>query len=328
MGCFNKIKRLTLYIVVVFLFTLIILPYLVPLPNKNYVSAASLAGEFGQFVDANGQQAYVERVGDTNAPAVVFLHGFGASTVTWAANLQAVADAGYQAIALDINGFGLSEKQYEDDFTHVAQAHYVAAVLDALAIEQATIVGHSMGGSISAHFEILYPDRVLGLVFVDGGAFQLEGQGRSSGLANLTLFPPFRRWASHVLLRRATPERVMQSMERSYADPAFLTPELARATLNAMQTEDWDLAMFGILRDSSSNGVVRFANAEQLPILLIWGAQDRRISLRTGQRYAGRLNGAELVVIDDAGHVPMVESAESFNAALIEFLTTRIDPSP
>ena len=69
------------------------------------------------------------------------------------------------AVALDLKGFGLSDKSFDEDYSHPAQADFVADMMTALDIQSATLVGHSMGGNGLAHFALKYPERVEGLVF-------------------------------------------------------------------------------------------------------------------------------------------------------------------
>jgi pimeloyl-ACP methyl ester carboxylesterase len=88
---------------------------------------------------------------------VILLHGFGGSTFSWRLTLPALADAGYSAVALDLRGFGLSDKDGGADHGHAAQARYVAALMDELAIQDAVVVGHSMGGNVAAHLAVHAP---------------------------------------------------------------------------------------------------------------------------------------------------------------------------
>lgn len=314
-------RRIIGWLALFLFFSICILPYLIPLPRQTTVTPEQLA-DSGRFVTVNGYRTYVEEAGRQGYPAVVLLHGFGGSSADWHANLPALAEAGYHAIAIDLKGFGLSDKRFDEDFTHIAQAQFVAGVLDALNISHAVMVGHSMGGSVAAHFQLLYPERTDALVFVDGGAFHLEGQGRSTGLANLLNFPPFSRWARHVLSRVFTVEEAIARLRTAYADRSFLTDERAAIHMRWRQIEDWDAAYLGLIRDSSDNGLPRWTDGESVPILVMWGAQDRWIRLRTGEWYAGRLAGAEMVVIEGAGHRPMEEKPILFNQALIEFANT------
>ena len=190
---------------------------------------------------------------------------------------------------------------------------------DALGVERATVVGHSMGGSVASHFFIRHPEKTNQLVFVDGGAFQLEGEGNSSGLSNFLNVPPIRRWARHALRRFANSEDRQRQWRSAYANRLFLTEERLALRLRYQQTRDWDAAYLGVVRDGNENGLPRWITSAEIPMTVIWGEQDRWIRIGTGRWFAGRLD-APLITIDDAGHLPIEEQPEAFNAALIGVL--------
>ncbi len=312
------LRRIFRFLLILLLFCTVLLPYLIPLAGGRGVDPTTLTNT-GEFVTVENYRTYVERHGAGNQNAVVLLHGFGESTLIWREALPALAAAGYDAIALDLRGFGLSDKRWNDDFSHSAQADLVAQVMDALAVSHATIVGHSMGGSVAAHFYVRYPEKTDKLIFVDGGAFQLEGEGSSSGLTNLLYFPPFRRWARHGLRRITDVERRMRQWRSAYADRDFMTVERMAMRMRYQQTRDWDAAYLGVLRDGNKNGLPRWVSSAEIPMTVIWGEQDRWIRISTGRWFAERLN-APLVTIPNAGHLPMEEQPELFNQSLLDAL--------
>jgi pimeloyl-ACP methyl ester carboxylesterase len=312
------LRRWLRNLLLLLLFIATILPYLIPLRGGRGVDPTTLTTS-GEFVTVGDYRTYVERQGVGNQPAVILLHGFGESTQSWRDTLPALAAAGYDAIALDLKGFGLADKYWSEDYSHMAQADLVAGVMGAFGIERATIVGHSMGGSVAAHFYVRHPEKTEKLIFVDGGAFQLEGEGDSSGLANLLYFPPFRRWARHGLRQFATPENRLRQWRSAYADRSFLTEDRLALRLRYQQTRDWDAAYLGLLRDGNKNGLPRWVTSADIPMTVIWGEQDRWIRLGTGRWFAGRLN-APLVTIPNVGHLPMEEQPLAFNQTLLAAL--------
>src|SRR5207248_8411073 len=103
---------------------------------------------------------------------VVFIHGLGASLYAWRKNLAPVMAAGYRVVALDLLGFGSSDKPAHG-YTNTAYAQLVVALMDSLHLPDAVLVGHSMGGAIAAELAIASPTRVRGLVLIGAG-----GRGR------------------------------------------------------------------------------------------------------------------------------------------------------
>ena len=82
--------------------------------------------------------------------------------------MPALVNRGYRAIAIDLKGFGLSDKAFREDYSHPAQADFVVRLLDSLAIDQAVMMGHSMGANVLVHLAMNYPERVTELIIVDG----------------------------------------------------------------------------------------------------------------------------------------------------------------
>lgn len=315
-GCFALLGLLLLVMVV---------PYLLPLPQGDNVDPATLAPPDSQFITIDGFTTLIEQRNEPADTTIILIHGFGGATTNWHETIPALADAGYRVVALDLPGFGLSDKRFDIDYTHPAHADFVAAVMDDLAIEQAVIVGHSMGGSIAAHFAQRHPKKVAGLVFVDGGAFQLQGEGRSTGLAGVLRFPPARRIAQQIILRTTTFDSYYERFQTAYADPDLLTPALYAANMNGLRIADWELALLGVIRDGTNNGLPEPLATADTPTHLIWGEADTWIRLRVGERWAAELDGASLVTIPDAGHLPMMETPAAFNTVLLDFLQTISD---
>ena len=98
-----------------------------------------------------------------NGPAVLFLHGYPFDKSMWSEQVDALAAAGFRAIAPDIRGFGDTPSSSEVTAMD-AMARDAAALLDHLQVEQAVVCGLSMGGYVAFEFVRLFPTRVRGLV--------------------------------------------------------------------------------------------------------------------------------------------------------------------
>jgi pimeloyl-ACP methyl ester carboxylesterase len=273
-------------------------------------------------VTTDGTRSWVQESGRPDDPAVVLLHGFGGSTFSWRLTLPALADAGYRAVALDLRGFGLSDKDGAADHSHRAQAQFVAALMDELAIDDAVVVGHSMGGNVAAHLAIDAPDRLRALVLVDAATGPAAAGGGGGPLAGALLaIPPVHRWARHAVRALATPEQVTETLRSAYLEPdRVATPEVIEGYLVPQRLPDWDVALLAIVRDSASNGLgERFVGIDA-PTLVIWGDHDSWIPLASGEAIHAALPTSELRVIANSGHLPFEEQPDAFMAALLPFL--------
>lgn len=315
-------KKKLLWLLAIVIVFVLVGPFVIPMPVQPDLSAQAVAPGSGRFITVDGVTTHVQDFGPRDGPAVVFIHGFGGSTFSWRETLPVMASAGYRAIALDLKGFGLSDKRFDEDFSHASQAEFVASLMDELGVAKASIAGHSMGVSVLAHFATIYPERVDNLVIVDG-TINVEGEGSNfDPVGWLIRFPPVRQWARFIIRWQLNEEQVAARLLTAYHDPGFVTPEIEAGYLAPQKIKDWELALLGIIRDSRENNLALHpARFGDFPILILWGEDDTWVPLRRGNSLAKSLPGAEFIIIPDSGHLPMEEQAELFNEHLLDFLS-------
>lgn len=301
-------------------------PYVIPLPAQPDRDAAELAPSDGRFIVVDGYRTFIQEAGPVDGPPVVLVHGFGGLTYSWRYTLPRLAAAGFRVLALDLRGFGLSDKDFEQDYSHPAQADFVMQVMTAVDMPAAVLVGHSMGGNIIAHAAQRHPERVRALVFVDGAVREPGGAGGGSVLGlpvqigELANFPPFRRWGQLFLRGALTRERLAEMQLSAYVVKTVVTPEVEQAYLQILDLAGWDLALLGVLRDSGRGALAQPVSTITAPVLIVWGEQDPWIPLARGEALRASLPQAAWQVIPAVGHLPMEEAPEAFNTTLIAYL--------
>lgn len=313
-----------------FVAILVLFCMIVSVSAQDFATVEELADPNGQFTDVDGVRLYYIAEGDTDNPAVIFLHGFGGSTWTWRDNLPVIADAGYYAVAVDLPPFGLSDKSEGVGYSSSDMATHVVSLMDALDIETATIVGHSMGGTVTAYFAVNYPERVEKLVFVAGGLFTasgaaLDGDGaEQSGspfefLANIDPTSP-----AAVGLIRATvrPTTFVNLLSDAYYDASVLTEEVAEGYQRPLLLEDWASGFLYYLQAEETQRITLddLANAIDVPVLYIWGEADTWVSVTVGEAMDEVIENDQFVRYEAVGHLPMEENTAQFNSDLIAFL--------
>jgi pimeloyl-ACP methyl ester carboxylesterase len=294
------------------------LPFAIPINEGGIDPAQLITDPDGAFLTLQDVRVYYEDKGDRGAPPVVLIHGLFGSTLTWRYNVDALLEAGYRVITFDRPGFGLSDKTGAFNYAISNQADLTAALLDALAVDSAVIVGHSAGGNIAASLALRHPDRVDRLVLVDAA---VAFGGPPAFVGGLVALPPVWRWGRVGLQAYFTRENVEATLRGFQADPAFLTEADYDAYWRAFQTPGWDIALLAITRDLAvdalDDAALRRITARTL---LIWGAEDTLTPLAQGERLADLLPDAQLVIIPNAGHQPFEEAPQAFNQVLIAFL--------
>jgi pimeloyl-ACP methyl ester carboxylesterase len=238
-------------------------------------------------------------------PTVIFLHGLGADSSSWAANLRPTAGK-FHNLALDQIGFGESDKPFLE-YKIETFVEFLAAFMDELNIPKATLVGNSLGGWIAADFAARFPDRVDRLVLVDAAGLAPAGPPRTGPVdLNVTSISSARRILGLVFYNRQmiTDDAVRTVFEKHLRNNDGYT--IQRVLANAFAFPQFEDAKVGSIKART---------------LVVWGREDALIPLESGERYAKAIPGAKLVVFDECGHVPQLEKADEFNKALLEFLS-------
>jgi pimeloyl-ACP methyl ester carboxylesterase len=273
---------------------------------------------------------YYETMGEATNSVVMLIHGFGGSTFTWRDTMPALADAGFYAIALDLPPFGLSDKNPDLNFSRSWMADMVSGLMDELGIAKATIVGHSMGGGVTAQFAVRHPEKVEKLVFVAGGIFEAleqvdasaEETDNTSPFALLNTIDP-KSPAAPILLRSLiTKDFFVNTIKSAYFDDSIVTEEVADGYAKILQIEEAPVGFLAYLQAEETNPITLddFVQANAFPTLLLWGQEDTWVTLKLGELMYAKLDGAQLITYANIGHLPMEETAEAFNADLIAFL--------
>lgn len=303
-----------------------VLPLVVPIPPLSDTRPArELAYPDSEFLQVGDLEVHLQRAGAGGMP-LVLLHGFGASTFSWREVLAPLAQSRL-VIAFDRPGFGLSQRPLppypggHNPYSQTAQAELTIALLNALGIEQAVLVGNSAGGSIALLTALEFPDRVTALVLVDAGVY--TGGGPPGWLRPLLRLPQVQRLGP--LFVRSIRNRGRDLIELAWHDASKVTPEVIAGYSVPLQAENWDRALWELTLASQDLELTSRLGQVGVPVLVITGDDDRIVPTAESIRLASEIPGAELVVLPACGHVPQEECPEAFLQALRIFLN-RLEP--
>jgi len=251
-----------------------------------------------------------------DGPPILLVHGVGGSLVTYRRNIDALATVG-RVYALDLPGHGLSEI-VAGEYSAERGGAFLCAFIEAVIGAPAALVGVSAGGLMSIIAASERPELVTRLVLVDSAGF---GRDVAWKLRLLTL--PF----ADRLLRTASLQQVQSALQRHVHDPATDLAEVADAQYQQWQQPDTRRALLNALRSNISLfGVRRWrrhlhrASVLALPVLIVWGQNDRTLNVQHAYRAAQSIAGARLAIFDRCGHMPPSERPAEFNGVLCEFL--------
>jgi pimeloyl-ACP methyl ester carboxylesterase len=237
---------------------------------------------------------------------VLLLHGLADNAHVWDDEIAPLA-ADYRVIALDLPGFGESDKPLID-YRPRTLTDFVEGFLDARGIVHASLVGNSLGGFVAALVALDRPQRVDRLVLVDATGYGdlVRTLGRKGMRA----------------LRLSTRDDLRYLTPLTFADPRYASDGAIDAAF-AERMKAGDGYAVGRIVDSLERGEDfldgRLARIG-VPTLVVWGEADRLIPLSYAHRFAHDIPGAHLVVLTKCGHMPQLECAPSFTKAVAAFL--------
>jgi len=266
---------------------------------------------------AGGSLSYVD-IGEGESPPVVLIHGLGGQWRNWLENIPALAQQ-RRVIAPDLPGFGESDMPGED-VSVSGYARAVDALCAHLGLGPAVFVGNSMGGFVAAELAVEFPERVERLVLVDAAGMvpATRHRHRSVAVLELTGFLGARLAASYRAV--AARPRLRRLALRTVAHrPDRLCADLVLEGLLAPITPAYRKALNATLGYLSWEWGERLRSV-RAPTLVVWGDSDVIIPVRHGDEYCERIPDARSLVLEDTGHVPMVERPRTFNRALLEFM--------
>jgi haloalkane dehalogenase len=259
-------------------------------------------------VSPAGGLAYRE-AGPADGPVALLVHGFPESSYMWREVLEALAGAGWRGLAPDLAGFGDSPP--DPPGTWERQVEALERFRRTLGVERCVPVVHDWGGLIGLRWACDHPDAVTGLVISSSGFFP---DGKWHGMAQAMRTP-------------GVGEQALAGLDRDGFGG------LLRATNARFGDDELDEYFKGLADDARKRNALelyRSGDFEKLagyrladlnvPVLLLWGANDEFAPIAGAHRFQRELADTELVTIEDAGHFVWDEQPARCAAALTAFL--------
>ena len=252
--------------------------------------------------------AYLRNHRTVDGDTIVMIHGFGANKDNWTRLAGHLTDD-FNIYAIDLPGHGESSKPLDISYRLEDQAGYVARILEALSVQDAHIMGNSMGGAITALYAANYPERVKSAVLFDpAGILDYESE-----LVDLVME------GDNPLIPKQPGdfERLMDfALEKK---PFVPWPIMGVMEERAIANREVNEVIFAAIRDAGFESDFRNAiTGIRAPVLIVWGKEDKVINYRNGEVFASIIPNARFELMEGIGHAPMIEapaeSAELFRA--------------
>ena len=298
---------------------------------------AEAAPRHGKLIHTGDAMIFVQEQGPASGPNVVLVHGTGAWSELWRETIDALAQAGFHVVAVDLPPFGFSEKLKTgpQGYSVDKQARRILDVLSSLNIDHPAIVCHSVGCRPVVELALESPAQVGKLVLVDPALGFAPDQTKphydrnSPGLLSRAFFsmtalrnaviatygtnpgsirPIFR---SFVFNRDAVTDRRLKVLKE---------PLVLQGMTNA--EADW-LEHLALINDSVPGTDFSNFNRIAVPVGLIWGQKDTVTPPWQAEALRSLIPNSNLEVIENAGHIPYIENTAKFNGVLLKVLGER-----
>ena len=272
-----------------------------------FLMTSATAAELRQKdVEVFGFNVHYAEAG-SGAP-LILLHGLWGGTNEWQPIVDSLSES-HHVIAMDFIGFHDSDKP-DTQYHNALLSQFLAGFIDALDLRNVTLMGHAMGANSATYTAVHNPENIRALILVDGAGYRNPDRDLakppSAGMLN------FMRTATGSSL---TTTRGL--LERRVADQSLVTDEWIRQAFSM-----W-LNSANAIRDMLREGgdvTEDEMRLIELPTLVVWGADDKVFSPDNASRLQADIEGAEVRIIANSGHLPQIEQTEDFLEAVLPFL--------
>jgi len=256
-----------------------------------------------ETVDVGGRKIRYLKMGDGDGPAVVLVHGFGGDLWTWMFNQEAVAEA-RTTYAIDLPGHGGSTKEMDGGADVPSLSAAVAGFLDAVGVDKAHLVGHSLGGAVGLNLALSEPGRVASVTLVCPA-----GLGPDINMDYIEGF-----------IREKRGKKLKPVLEMLVADPGIVTRDMVEDVLKYKRMDGVDAALTALSSANFPDGRQGLDLSGKLgdvavPVQVIWGKQDQVVPARHAEAVP---SSVKVTIFDDAGHLAHMEKSAETNALIKE----------
>ena len=236
--------------------------------------------------------------GPPDGEVVVMLHGFGGDKDNWPLYARNFTGR-YRVIAPDLPGFGSNIRDPEWNYGGVAQTERLHAFITELGLDNIHLAGNSMGGFIALNYALTHPQGIKTLTLIDNAGVdsinksELElaiDEGKNPLVA--TSLEDFDRLMDFIMHKRIPSPRFM--MKAFYA-------------VQKRHFEFLDGIFWQIIDEALNEPLTERLGELSMPTLVIWGRHDRLIDVSCTNVMAAKIPDNTIVILEDAGHVPMIE---------------------
>ena len=284
--------------------------------NWDDVADRVAHSEHSHFVHVDGARVHFQEFGDPAKPPIILIHGYTASVYVWKTTAPMLADAGFHVIAIDLLGFGYSEKPSWFDYSIQAQARMISRFMNRIGIGRATVVGSSYGGAVALNLTLDYPEKVEKLVLSDAVC---NNEPKDHPILKIVSLPGLGEALTPFLVDSKAFLRYRMQNTLAPANHHMITEDRLESIRRPLHAADGHHSVLATSRNWNAGRLEQDAHLINQPTLIIWGDQDNVIPIKNGYKLHEEILNSRFVILKDCGHVPQEEKSDLFIELVGEF---------
>lgn len=264
---------------------------------------ASTLEEGGRTIYVDGIRLFIRETGEGSVP-LLMIHGFLESSDNFQLNINELSKE-FNVIAVDLPGFANSDKDIKIDYSREHLALLLNRMMNQLGYDTYSLLGHSLGGEIALHIAIENPSSVDSLILVDAAGYQ-SNQHKSLPpwlVENIFLSYPMQKYLLQLSLYN----------KELWNKDLFMKAYAYNAKIPGV-------SFMKFSRDNRNTDLTDRIKEIKVPVLILWGADDRLIPVSDAERFHQDISNSENEIFAHCGHLPFVEYPDRFNKSVAEFL--------
>jgi len=249
---------------------------------------------------------------------LLLIHGYGAGIWVWEKQIDILSQS-YRVYALDLIGHGFSDRP-KIPYTSETYIHFLRDFMDGVGIERATLIGNSMGGGIAWAMAILFPERVDRLILIDCVPPDVLQQVKNESFRTLVAIKDI-PILPYLIIAGRSKNSIRWILLECVSDIKLITPEVLNRQYHLSKIKGTTWVLYSTFKHAKEALKLKdqFSYIRN-PALFIWGEKDLIFPPQVGETLHQIIPGSKFLKIEKSGHIPMWETPNKVNQAILSFL--------
>ncbi|MDG5789697.1 alpha/beta hydrolase [Evansella sp. AB-P1] len=263
-----------------------------------------------EYITLQGMQIYCESI-INDKPPIILLHGFVSSTYTFKRLIPLLKEH-FSVVAIDLPGFGRSEKSKVFVYSFENYAALVYDCINYFSFKDVILVGHSMGGQISLYLAKKHPELIKKMVLLCSSAYREKAKNSLRYSSYLPFFTFFaRRWIMK--------KDINETLNNVFSNSSYIHDELIHEFSRPLKEKAFYCSLVRLLRHREGDLPSQELKKINVPTLLIWGEADKVVPFELGLRLSKDLPKAEIISYENTGHLITEERPRDIYKEIISY---------